>query len=181
MATENAFRRILLKLSGEALMGDGQHGIDYPTVSRLAGEIATVHATGVEICLVIGGGNIIRGASAAAAGMDRASADYMGMLATVINALAMQNSLEVAGSNPGSCRRSRCRRCASPLFAAGRCATWKKTGWSFSRGNRQSVLYDRFSRGAAGRGNELPGLVQGHAGGRGLFGGSGGRPQRHKI
>ncbi len=97
MATENAFRRILLKLSGEALMGDGQHGIDYPTVSRLAGEIATVHATGVEICLVIGGGNIIRGASAAAAGMDRASADYMGMLATVINALAMQNSLEVAG------------------------------------------------------------------------------------
>ena len=75
MATENAFRRILLKLSGEALMGDGQHGIDYPTVSRLAGEIATVHATGVEICLVIGGGNIIRGASAATAGMDRASAD----------------------------------------------------------------------------------------------------------
>ena len=97
MATENAFRRILLKLSGEALMGDGQHGIDYATVGRLAGEIATVHATGVEICLVIGGGNIIRGASAAAAGMDRASADYMGMLATVINALAMQNSLEVAG------------------------------------------------------------------------------------
>jgi uridylate kinase len=97
MATENAYRRILLKLSGEALMGDGQHSIDYATVGRLAGEIATVHATGVEICLVIGGGNIIRGASAGAAGMDRASADYMGMLATVINGLAMQNSLEMAG------------------------------------------------------------------------------------
>lgn len=97
MAAKNAYRRILLKLSGEALMGDGQHGIDYATVARLAGEIARVHATGVEVCLVIGGGNIIRGASAAKAGMDRASADYMGMLATVINALAMQNSLEVAG------------------------------------------------------------------------------------
>ena len=97
MVPTSSYRRILLKLSGEALMGGGRHGIDYATVGRLAGEIATVHATGVEVCLVIGGGNIIRGASAAAAGMDRASADYMGMLATVINALAMQNSLEVAG------------------------------------------------------------------------------------
>lgn len=97
MAPAPSYRRILLKLSGEALMGDGQHGIDYATVSRLAGEVASVSQAGVEICLVIGGGNIIRGASAAKAGMDRASADYMGMLATVINALAMQNSLEVAG------------------------------------------------------------------------------------
>jgi uridylate kinase len=97
LAPAPSYRRILLKLSGEALMGDGQHGIDYATVSRLAGEVASVSQAGVEICLVIGGGNIIRGASAAKAGMDRASADYMGMLATVINALAMQNSLEVAG------------------------------------------------------------------------------------
>ena len=96
MAPEPSYRRILLKLSGEALMGDGKHGIDYATVGRLAGEVAAVSKSGVEICLVIGGGNIIRGASAAKAGMDRASADYMGMLATVINALAMQNSLEVA-------------------------------------------------------------------------------------
>jgi uridylate kinase len=97
LAPAPSYRRILLKLSGEALMGDGQHGIDYATVSRLAGEVASVSQAGVEICLVIGGGNIIRGALAAKAGMDRASADYMGMLATVINALAMQNSLEVAG------------------------------------------------------------------------------------
>ena len=96
MAPEPSYRRILLKLSGEALMGDGKHGIDYATVGRLAGEVAAVSKSGVEICLVIGGGNIIRGASAEKAGMDRASADYMGMLATVINALAMQNSLEVA-------------------------------------------------------------------------------------
>ena len=96
MAPEPSYRRILLKLSGEALMGDGKHGIDYATVGRLAGEVAVVSKSGVEICLVIGGGNIIRGASAEKAGMDRASADYMGMLATVINALAMQNSLEVA-------------------------------------------------------------------------------------
>ena len=96
MAPEPSYRRILLKLSGEALMGDGKHGIDHATVGRLAGEVAAVNKSGVEICLVIGGGNIIRGASAEKAGMDRASADYMGMLATVINALAMQNSLEVA-------------------------------------------------------------------------------------
>ena len=96
MAPEPSYRRILLKLSGEALMGDGKHGIDHATVGRLAGEVAVVSKSCVEICLVIGGGNIIRGASAEKAGMDRASADYMGMLATVINALAMQNSLEVA-------------------------------------------------------------------------------------
>ena len=96
MAPEPSYRRILLKLSGEALMGDGKHGIDHATVGRLAGEVAAVNKSGVEICLVIGGGNIIRGASAEKAGVDRASADYMGMLATVINALAMQNSLEVA-------------------------------------------------------------------------------------
>ena len=97
MAAAASYRRILLKLSGEALMGDGAHGIDYSTVGRIAADVAAVHQTGVDICLVIGGGNIIRGTSAAEAGMDRASADYMGMLATVINALAMQNSLDGIG------------------------------------------------------------------------------------
>ncbi len=97
MAPANSYRRILLKLSGEALMGDGQHGIDYATVGRIATDVAAVHKSGVDVCLVIGGGNIIRGASAAEAGMDRASGDYMGMLATVINALAMQNSLDGMG------------------------------------------------------------------------------------
>ena len=89
--------RILLKLSGEALMGDGAFGIDPETVARMAGEIKAAKDAGHEICLVIGGGNIFRGMAGAAAGMDRAQADYMGMLATVMNALAMQNALEQVG------------------------------------------------------------------------------------
>jgi uridylate kinase len=91
------WKRVLLKVSGEALMGDQGYGIHPPTVDRIAEEIASVQKTGIEIGLVIGGGNIFRGLSAAAGGMERASADYMGMLATVMNALAMQNALERQG------------------------------------------------------------------------------------
>ncbi len=91
------FNRILLKLSGEALMGDGQFGIDPDTAARLAGEIKQAKEAGHELCLVVGGGNIFRGLAAAAKGFDRTSADYMGMLATVMNALAMQNALERIG------------------------------------------------------------------------------------
>ena len=89
--------RILLKLSGEALMGDGQLGIDPNTVAGMASEVKAAKEQGLEICLVIGGGNIFRGMAGAARGMDRAQADYMGMLATVMNALAMQNALEQMG------------------------------------------------------------------------------------
>ena len=89
--------RILLKLSGEALMGDGQFGIDPDTVAGMAGEVKAAKEQGLQICLVIGGGNIFRGMAGAAKGMDRAQADYMGMLATVMNALAMQNALEQMG------------------------------------------------------------------------------------
>ena len=94
MAADLRYRRVLLKLSGEALMGSREGGLDPEFVAHLADEIRSVHALGVEICLVIGGGNIFRGVSGAAAGMERSSADYMGMLATVINSLAMQNALE---------------------------------------------------------------------------------------
>ena len=94
MTEKREFRRVLLKISGEGLMGDGQYGIDVGTVDRIATEISQARQSGVEICLVIGGGNIFRGLSGAAGGMDRSSADYMGMLATVMNALAMQNALE---------------------------------------------------------------------------------------
>ncbi|EJW22210.1 pyrH protein [alpha proteobacterium IMCC14465] len=94
MTEKRDFKRVLLKISGEALMGDGQYGIDVGTVDRIASEISQARQSGVEICLVIGGGNIFRGLSGAAGGMDRSSADYMGMLATVMNALAMQNALE---------------------------------------------------------------------------------------
>lgn len=92
-----AFKRILLKLSGEVLMGQGAYGIDPDQAARIAGEVKTVHDTGVELCLVVGGGNIFRGLAAAAKGFDRGSADYMGMLATVMNALAMQAALEKIG------------------------------------------------------------------------------------
>lgn len=91
------FKRILLKLSGEVLMGQGQFGIDPATVDRVAGEIAAAKAAGHELCLVVGGGNIFRGLAAAAKGFDRTSADYMGMLATVMNAIAVQNALERIG------------------------------------------------------------------------------------
>ena len=91
------YNRILLKISGESLMGERQFGLDPAMVNRVAGEITTIVNYGVEVCVVIGGGNIFRGVSGAANGMERATADYMGMLATVMNALAMQSSLEQNG------------------------------------------------------------------------------------
>jgi uridylate kinase len=91
------YKRILLKMSGEVLMGDQAFGIDTNTIERAAEDIAEVVKTGVELCLVIGGGNIFRGVSLAGRGMERASADYMGMLATVMNALALQGALEKIG------------------------------------------------------------------------------------
>lgn len=95
--SSSKYKRILLKLSGEVLMGDQQFGIDPAFVSELAQEVKAAKDTGLQICLVIGGGNIFRGMAGAAQGMDRAQADYMGMLATVMNALAMQNALEQLG------------------------------------------------------------------------------------
>lgn len=96
---EAAYKRILLKLSGEALMGDDAYGISRETVGRIVGEIGEVSGLGVEIGVVIGGGNIFRGAALGAEGMDRATADYMGMLATVMNALALQDAMRKAGLN----------------------------------------------------------------------------------
>jgi uridylate kinase len=91
------YKRILLKLSGEALMGEGAYGISRPTIEAIVAEIAAVARDGVEIGVVIGGGNIFRGVAPGAAGMDRATADYMGMLATVMNALALQDAMRQAG------------------------------------------------------------------------------------
>ena len=91
---EFKYKRVLLKISGESLMGNQEYGIDTNMVSRVASEIADVVSQDMQVCLVIGGGNIFRGMSAAAAGMERSTGDYMGMLATVMNALAMQNALE---------------------------------------------------------------------------------------
>jgi len=97
LSSEPAYRRILLKLSGEALMGSQSYGIDEPVVATIAAEVKEIFDLGVEIAIVIGGGNIIRGLAASHRGIDRATGDHMGMLATVINALALQDSLEKQG------------------------------------------------------------------------------------
>ena len=97
MSSALNFHRILLKVSGESLMGNEPYGIDGETVKRIAQDILEIHQSGIEISIVVGGGNIFRGISGAAAGMERANADYIGMLATVMNALAMQHALEDIG------------------------------------------------------------------------------------
>ncbi len=96
-AEDTSFKRVMLKISGEALMGDQGFGLHPPTVERIAREVQSVRDMGVEICMVIGGGNIFRGLQGSAQGMERTTADYMGMLATVMNALAMQSALESLG------------------------------------------------------------------------------------
>ncbi len=97
MAETPKYRRLLLKISGEALMGEQDFGLDQNAVERIAGDVAQVRRMGVQLCLVVGGGNIFRGFSGAGAGIERATADYMGMLATLINSLAMQSALEKLG------------------------------------------------------------------------------------
>ena len=97
LAPKTTFTRVMLKISGEALMGDQGFGLHPPTVERVAREVKTVHDLGVEICMVIGGGNVFRGLQGSAQGMERTTADYMGMLATVMNALAVQSALEGIG------------------------------------------------------------------------------------
>src|ERR1700727_1034665 len=100
MADAPAFKRILLKLSGEALMGSLEFGTDPERVAAVARQVADVHDQGVEVAIVVGAGNIYRGMQGVAAGMDRATADYMGMLATVLNALPLQDALERGGTHP---------------------------------------------------------------------------------
>ena len=110
------YRRVLLKISGEALAGEQKFGISPPVVDRLVEEIRVVHEMGVALGLVVGGGNIVRGTTASAAGMDRVSADYMGMLATVINALALQNSLERRGIHSRVLTAIRMEQLAEPYI-----------------------------------------------------------------
>jgi uridylate kinase len=97
--SERVFDRVMLKLSGEALMGELEYGTDHDRVQRIATQLSEVRATGIEIAIVVGAGNIYRGLQGAAAGMDRATADYMGMLATVLNALTLQDALEKQGTH----------------------------------------------------------------------------------
>jgi uridylate kinase len=110
------YRRILLKLSGEALMGSTQNAIDSATLSQIADELVDVHGLGVEIAMVLGGGNIFRGIAASSTGMDRAHADYMGMLATVINSLALQDALEARGAHTRVMTALEMERVAEPYI-----------------------------------------------------------------
>jgi uridylate kinase len=110
------YRRVLLKLSGEALMGSGSFGIDPEVVRVLSDELASVHALGVELALVVGGGNIFRGVKAASAGMDRVSGDHMGMLATLINSLALQDQLEQRGIQTRVLSAIEIRQVAEPFI-----------------------------------------------------------------
>jgi len=121
---ELVYRRILLKLSGEALMGDADFGIDPAVLDRTAAEIKELVDAGVQVALVIGGGNIFRGVSLAASGMDRANGDYMGMLATPCR---MRWSARMCRC--GCCRRCPSSRCVNPTFAAAPFAIWKRDGW----------------------------------------------------
>lgn len=97
MAETPSYRRVMLKISGEVLMGDSEFGLNAEAVQRVAQDVKEVHESGQEVCLVVGGGNIFRGLTGAAEGMERATGDYMGMLATVINSLALQSRLEILG------------------------------------------------------------------------------------
>ena len=121
-----AYKRILLKLSGEALMGDDAYGINRATITRIVNEIKEVVELGVQVAVVIGGGNIFRGVAPAAAGMDRATADYMGMLATLINAMALQSALEQGGMYTRLMSGIKIEAYASHLSEEGQSAIWKK-------------------------------------------------------
>jgi hypothetical protein len=127
------YRRILLKLSGEALAGDQGFGIDTKVLRALADEIKAVHDSGVQIGIVVGGGNIFRGIKGSTEGMDRASADYMGMLATMLNCLALQDMLENEGVHTAaSSPRLRCASLPSLIFAGAQSGILRRTAWSSS-------------------------------------------------
>lgn len=135
METEKKkYKRIMLKLSGEALANDKGFGIDPEVVYRLAGEIKEASDSGIEIAVVVGGGNIWRGLKGSAGGMDRVSADYMGMLATVINSVALQDALE-KWALPQECRRlSKCSRLQNLISAVERSDIWKRKSRYFGAG-----------------------------------------------
>ena len=138
------FKRVVLKLSGEALAGSQGYGIDTTTVEHIARQVVEVNKLGIQAAIVVGGGNIWRGLSGSAKGMDRVSADYMGMLATVMNALALQDALENFGI------ATRVQTVYSP---SGYSSYGKGTGRNFWRRNRKSLFFYGYDRRIAGSGN----------------------------
>ena len=143
------FRRILLKLSGESLMGDREYGVDPRTVQQIAAEVVAVRDSGTELAIVVGGGNFYRGMKAAAEGMDRATADYAGMLATLLNALALQDALERAGRPDARAIGDRGLGGRRAVHPATRDAPSREGPRRHLCGrNREPVLHDRY-RGCA--------------------------------
>ena len=139
------YNRVMLKISGEALMGDQGFGLHPPIVQRVAQEVKSVHDLGVEICMVIGGGNIFRGLSGSAQGMERTTADYMGMLATVMNALAMQSALEGVGVFTRVISAIRMDEVCEPYIRRRAVRHLeKKTGLHLCRGDRKPLLHHRY-------------------------------------
>jgi uridylate kinase len=123
------YKRILLKLSGEALQGKQGYGVDAEVLRTIAEEIGDLIELKVEVAVVIGGGNIFRGLSAAASGMDRASADYMGMLATVMNSLALQDALEQRGVHTRVLSAIEMKEVAEPYIRRRASGTWRRAAW----------------------------------------------------
>ena len=170
-AAKPAYSRVLLKLSGEALMGEQPFGIDPATATQIARDIGEIQQLGVQVGVVIGGGNMFRGLAASARGMDRATADYMGMLATVINALALQDALEQIGVTTRVATAIEMRAVAEP-FIRRRAVRHLEKGRVvvFAAGTGNPVLHDRHGRRPAGHGDARRGHPQGHQGGRHLHG-----------
>ncbi len=140
------YKRILLKLSGEALAGEKKYGIDLTSIDNICNDIAEVAKMGVEIALVIGGGNIFRGVSTSAKGMDRAQADYMGMLATVMNGLALQDRLESLGLPTRLMTAIRMQEVAEPYIRRRALRHLeKKTHSNLCSRYRESIFYNRYS------------------------------------
>ncbi len=143
------YKRVLLKVSGEALMGQRDYGLDPDMVNRIANEVKAVIALGVQVSLVIGGGNIFRGVKGAAGGMERASADYIGMLATVMNALSMQSALERMGVPTRVQSAIPMSSVCEPYIRRRDSSHGKGPGGDFRRRHRQPLLHHRHRRRAA--------------------------------
>jgi uridylate kinase len=165
-----AYKRILLKLSGEALMGDDAFGINRATIQRMVQEVAEVTHLGVEVAVVIGGGNIFRGVAGGSVGMDRATADYMGMLATVMNALALADTMNKAGMTARVMSAIAIEQVVEP-YVRPKALQYLEEGKVviFAAGHRQPVLHHRHGGGAARRRDRRGDRAQGHQGGRRLF------------
>tara|TARA_B100000315_G_scaffold31946_1_gene26973 strand:- start:421 stop:915 length:495 start_codon:yes stop_codon:yes gene_type:complete len=160
---EPAFRRVLLKLSGEILAGEEGFGIDPERASYLANEVKSIRDLGVGVGLIIGAGNIFRGIQAASKGMDRVTGDYLGMLATIMNAISLQDALEKAGCETQNSVRHQCGSNRRTLYSEARHPSpGKRTNCHCSRWDRESFLYHRFRGSAAGYGTGSGNYVEGY-------------------